>query len=400
MEKKHLAILCGVFFPNPSATGQCVKRFSRLLSEEFDIDIICLSNDYSICDVELEQGIHIHTISCHRMSVESHSKGLCKSFLHLIGCINIKTLLLGNMNWYRKAALRKLEELHQVKSFDAVFSVCSPFAAHLAAKDFKLLHPSIRWCGYTVDPYSSKNRIRPIWCSYNRLVEYENKTLCAMDSALLSEEVFKNRPEIFNGTTYSEKLPYLLPDTVLMNNNDFFENTCINCVYAGSFYRDIRNPEYMLKIFSSIDNSLIKLHLFCSGCEEIIRKYADNKSIVVHPRIPAEDISLVYQSADFLVNIGNTSTEFVPSKTFEYISTGKPIIDFFYDGFPNEALFKYPLCCHLQINDNSKNDQTLLDFIKNNSNKCVSIEEIEKIYSNHSRNSIHSILRRNLFEGV
>ena len=43
--KKHLAIICGVFYPNPSATGKSAKQFAELLSDEYDIDVICLSED-------------------------------------------------------------------------------------------------------------------------------------------------------------------------------------------------------------------------------------------------------------------------------------------------------------------------------------------------------------------
>ena len=42
-----------------------------------------------------------------------------------------------------------------------------------------------------------------------------------------------------------------------------------------------------------------------------------------------EDIIRIYQEADILVNIGNSIDNQMPSKIFEYISTGKPILNFY-----------------------------------------------------------------------
>ena len=41
-------------------------------------------------------------------------------------------------------------------------------------------------------------------------------------------------------------------------------------------------------------------------------------------------VAIQYMSeADFLLNIGNSISSMVPSKIFEYISTGKPIISIY-----------------------------------------------------------------------
>ena len=43
--------------------------------------------------------------------------------------------------------------------------------------------------------------------------------------------------------------------------------------------------------------------------------------------------------SDFLIlNIGNSNDDFTPSKTFEYIATGKPIVNFYYGKEPDNIL--------------------------------------------------------------
>lgn len=392
--KKHLAIICGIFYPDPSATGQCAKRFANLLSNDFEIDIICLSESEEQMSVDLADGMKVHKLAGCRLRAESKSAGILRKTIHLLGGAQIKTRLLGNLTWYRKAAYQKLEEIHSMHSLDTVFSICSPFAAHCAAMDFKRMHPTIRWCGYTVDPYAAGNRIRPFWCSYKKLIEVEKRVLQSMDTVLLSEEVFKSRPELYLGCSACRALPYVLPEMNLgTGERRFFSEEDINCVYAGSFYRDIRNPEYMLSLFSEINDRRIKLHLFSRGCEDVVNRYAQcSDTIIVHEHISPSEMWQVYRDADIMVNIGNASPEFLPSKTYEYISTGKPIISFYYGDTPDKVLENYPLCIQLCNEPTSNDSDCLAVFVLSNGKKVLEHEQILKLYQQNTPQNVASIL--------
>lgn len=392
--KKHLAIICGIFYPEPSATGLCAKRFTNLLSDIYEIDIICLSENDEKITVDIADGVTVHKLSGRRMSKESKSHGVIKKAIHLLGGVQIKMRLLGNLAWYRKAAYYKLEELYDLHGLDSVFSICSPFAAHYAARDFKNSHPSVHWCGYTVDPYAVKNRIRPFWCSYDRLIKAERTVLQAMDTVLLSEEVFKNRSELYQGCKQCRELPYVLPELDLeAGNRCFFDENDINCVYAGSFYQDIRNPECMLDLFSSLNEPRIKLHLFSRGCEELVRKYAEGSCCIInHCQVSTSEMAQVYRDANVLVNIGNKTSEFMPSKTFEYIVTGKPIINFYYNECANDVLERYPLCIQFKNVPVDGRAQILKEFVVKNSNKRVDKSKIIELYYNNSSEHVSEII--------
>lgn len=134
--KKHLVIICGVMYPNASATGICARRFADILSRDYDIDIICMASDSMVATVESD-GIKIHALSGGTIKREAQSSGAIKRLHHLCGQIQIKTRFLANMQWFANVAFDKLLEIDKMKKIDVVFSVCSPLAAHCAALKFK-----------------------------------------------------------------------------------------------------------------------------------------------------------------------------------------------------------------------------------------------------------------------
>ncbi|MFA7636513.1 MAG: hypothetical protein WCX81_01975 [Monoglobales bacterium] len=393
--KKHLAVLCGIYYPNPSPTGLCAKRFVDLLSDAYDIDVICISDNTESENITVQDGIRIHTLAGRRMSAEKGSTGFRKKALHTLGAIQIKTRYLGNLSWFRACAYKKLSDLHKHHPIDAVLSICSPLAAHFAAMDFKDVHQDVRWCAYTVDPYSAVNRIRPFLYPLKKMIKTERKTLLKSDSLLLSEEVYKTRGELYSGHGNCKPLPYMLPEfSVNESQEKFFRTDDINCVYAGSFYKDIRNPEKMLQTFFLLSDKKIKLHLFSRGCEDVVGKYAEkSKNIIIHPTVPYDKIKAIYNDADVMVGVGNTISDFLPSKVFECISVCKPIVFFNSTGSTNEILDKYPCQWQSTTSNNIKSDSDSLGkFITAYGKSNVSPLDVKKIYEKYSASNISDIL--------
>jgi hypothetical protein len=115
------------------------------------------------------------------------------------------------------------------------------------------------------------------------------------------------------------------------------------------------------------------------------KKFPNN--IFVHSTVGHEEILKVYdRDADVLLNLGNDSDVFSPSKLFDYISVGKPIIDVFYKGrIPNPAVQKYPLVFRMENYGNVKQDTVLLcEFLKRVKNDRLSMVQIKEIYEDYS----------------
>ena len=400
--KKHLIIICGIYYPQPSPTGLCVKRIAELLSDSCDIEIISLSESGKDDTVIQNNGIVVHTLSCARLGLENRTTGVLKKAVHTVGSLQIKVSLLGNLGWFKKKATDKLHEINKKNKIDIVYSVCSPFAAHCAAYDFKQRVKAVCWCAYTVDPYATKNRIRPFFCSFEHIANVERKLLSAADTLLVSEEVFNGRRDLYEGHGNCVPLPYILPNenTRAQGANYFTENG-IHCVYAGRLYPKLRDPYNMLKTFSAFEDKDIKLHLFSVGCDNMVNQYAQKGfSIVRHAQVSHEEILKIYSEADVLVNIGNNTSEFFPSKTFEYIVSCKPIVHFYGGGKRDELLEKYPLA--IQVDNSAENidERSIEAFIKDKKNRLVDSELIEKIFYKHTKDNIKSILALAMERGV
>lgn len=394
-KKKHLVVICGQHYPAPSPTATCAERYALLFKGEYDIDFISETENGDEEDVRLPSGIFAHTLTCQRRMIEKKSNGMISKVMHTFGSLLLFTNLLGNQLWFRKAVCKKLEEINSLHPIDIVFSVCSPLAAIWAGIDFKKKHPQIRLCSYTVDPYSTPDRIRPLFHTRQSMLNLERNALSSVDCCLLSEEVYNTRTDIREGL-HCEPLPYLMPQ--FLNNGEVehkrksAKNT-VQCVYAGSFYDSIRNPEYLMRVFASLKGEQITLHLYSKGCEKIISKYVPNEHIVVHGLVSQAELKEIYKKADVLIGVGNAVSDFLPSKTFEYISLRKPIIYFNYEGVDNSVLNDYP--CSLQLSNASPIESSVEEikaFCKDIPTELVNQEQLEKIYAKHTPSSIKSVL--------
>lgn len=388
--KKHLAVLCGVYYPSPSPTGLCTKRYISLLQDEYEIDVICISSADAPRQAE-ENGIRVHALLGKRMQCERRGAAWMRFGAHAVGAAQIKTAVLGNLSWFYEQALAVLKELHREHPVDAVFSVCSPFAAHCAARAFKRNNPHVRWCAYTVDPYAADGRIRPLFYGMKRLAAYERDVCACADVLLLSEEVYEARADLRGCSGDCRRLPYLLPEiSEAPPHGAAFPSEQINCVYAGRFYPKLREPEPMLAAFHAVTDPAVRLHLYSTGCEDTVKKYAASDSrILPHAPVSHEKIAEIYRCADFLVNVENSLPEFLPSKLFEYIAACRPIVSFGC-GQSRQLLSEHPAALH--VSDAEAEREALQTFLETNRGVIISAAEIEKRYERHGRRSIRRVL--------
>lgn len=390
--KIHLVIVCGILYPNPSPTGLCAARYASLLTDDYDIDFISLS-----ANGKEEEGVYdghvVHTISSVRMKWEHRCSGVMKKLIHLVGACQLKLSLMGNMGWFVGAAYKKLEKINKKNKIDVILTVCSPFQAHMAGVKFKANHPEVRFCSYTVDPYASKTRIVPFFRSYQDIVSLECEVSSKPDCLFLSEEAINKRQDIYGGLNNAMGLPYLLPDSNDVSGG-LFDKDYVHCVYAGSFYKAIRNPEFMLKVFSSLEDNRVLLHLYSSGCDEVVRRYSeDNSKIIMHGYVSQDELQKVYASCDFLIGVGNAMNDFLPSKTYEYLALRRPVVFFNPKGFENQVLAKYPHS--LQVSDEMSVEEAVKSFeafVAREKGKTISKEELQSLYHNNTPSYIKNIL--------
>lgn len=392
MMKKHLVIVSGIIYPSPSPTGLCSLRYASLLRDEYDIEFIAISPNGKQ-ELVIYEGFPVHTLSSELLSLEYKFSGIMRKLIHLLGSSKLKISIMGNLGWYAKAVYHKLEKIHSDRPINAILTVCSPFPSHMAGAKFKTAHPGVRFIAYTVDPFASTNRIIPFFRRFKDLVELERDVCGKADYLLLSEEAITYRQDVYGDITNKKALPYLLPEVKEMQAR-IFDKEHIHCVYAGRFYKDIRNPEFMLKVFSALNNKKIVLHLFSVGCEDIVQTYANlSDQIRLHGYVSQNELQLAYASCDFLIGVGNAINDFLPSKTYEYLALRRPVVFFNTKGYENNVLKKYPHS--IQISDDYLiNDAVgfLENFIVQEQNITISQEELCELYKNNNPTSVREVL--------
>ncbi len=113
-----------------------------------------------------------------------------------------------------------------------------------------------------------------------------------------------------------------------------FEKEAINCVYLGTLYDGGREPEALLKLFCGMAEAEPRIRLYLIGdktgaaVQSQVRDYAGRLGarLICMSAVPLREAEGVMRRADILINLGNRDLCYLPSKLFDLISLGKPIL--------------------------------------------------------------------------
>lgn len=178
-----------------------------------------------------------------------------------------------------------------------------------------------------------------------------------------------------------------------------FDKTKINLIFVGGLYKEIRNPKYLLDLMFFLPNEYI-LHIAGSGLENMLVEYKRNlgERLCLHGKVSSDYANCLIEDADFLVNIGNTVRNQVPSKLIDYISFGKPIINLYkvQNCKTLEYTTKYGLAINIEENyaKISCDSTTITEFCKNNINKKVEYNFVENLFKDHAPENMVNLIKK------
>ena len=295
-----------------------------------------------------------------------------------------KKVLMGP-HWISFFSLKQWMQEYQGESFDLLISVSYPFyIQEYACQVKKKLHIK-KWISYLLDPHA--DNVHCYKDKRKRRVKKEKKIFKACTDIFTVEEIVSKAfySPIKN---FSKKIQYIPTHLMTDNTNYHKENNTdlIHFVYTGLFYPDIRNPERLLQYFTQLPDNYI-LNLYSKGCVDIVKKYKQtlgDRLQVNDYILDQEEYNKMIGQADFLINVGNTVSNQVPSKILTYCSFGKPIIHFknCESEVIGEKFQQYPL---FNIVDYTDNISTAVEGIKNivmkDLGKTVSYQEIKDNFS-------------------
>ena len=118
----------------------------------------------------------------------------------------------------------------------------------------------------------------------------------------------------------------------------------VRIAYAGVFYRDIRNPEFLFRYLAQSKREF-ELYLFMrsrdSLIDEYMVKYPSLQGKIKVSSLPHDELLYELSRMHFLVNIENLSNTQMPSKLIDYGMSGRPIFSCNEKTFSPEKLNRF-----------------------------------------------------------
>ena len=224
---------------------------------------------------------------------------------------------------YRRS-IRRL--LRQEPDIDCILAVSEPTDIPCAMTSLKC---GIPWISYRLDPWSTNFQ----YDSDKRAREEEQAADRSCAAVFVQPAVYQ---EYMSGANtapadklYMAEFPNLVPLPEGEAGADW-DRSKIHCAYVGQLYPDIRDPSFMLRLFSALRDSGIVLHVIGDAPGQAARwqsLLAEN--IVLHGRVPYAEAAAYMKAADILVNLGNSVANQMPSKVIDYIAAGKPVLNLY-----------------------------------------------------------------------
>ena len=117
----------------------------------------------------------------------------------------------------------------------------------------------------------------------------------------------------------------------------------------------------------------------------MITQTEEKSNMVFYPPTSWQAVRNMQLDADFLLNIGNTVTNQLPSKVLEYISSGKPIINIYKSEMcPTLNLLENYDALNIYEKEDLENSFKNLNKFLISKHDNLSFEEIKKIYKEYT----------------
>ena len=409
MKKKHIAILSTMYYPIMGAPSVCIDKYVQILRGEYVFHIITRNDELKEPKCETRD-IRFFSSRIHELRKRFEynikvGKRKNRSKLYL-GLINLYKLIQTQFRlpsaqyWEIDGYFRTLEKLHNEINLDAVIPVSNNFVTQIATLRFKKKYSEVKWIAFILDPFSDfyiyyKYKLfKDIW--RKRFFRIEQELYAQMDYGMFTPEMYRYvLQKFYTKPGKAFKIEFTLSDLRPKNSRAILtlSNESCRLIYAGLFYKEIRNPEFTLKTLSQVSDISFDMFVNKGECEDIITQYEqpnfNRREYVDRKRY----IEMIYNEYDILVNIGNNASLQAPSKMLELLSTGKPIINFYHSKDSQyEMIEKYPLGLNVGKED-ADSVAKVAEFCKNNKGRSISFDEVSALFPENNLEYQVEILR-------
>lgn len=399
---KNIVILAQTYYPNMSPTSAVIDKYIQTLKGDYKFYIIAWESGINFKELN-DPYINISYIKSFwwhlRIKCEERLKN-SPSFLYSLGLkiIRLRTFLLsfcGNsliFKWVEEATLKELKKTAVNVPIDAIISVSGlSVYSHNAAMRFKKSYPATRWLTFVTDPITFADEKFGFTTLFNKRFfkksYHDEKAIYdAADYNIFLENLYEDAIVKFDQP--SDKtihFRFVLDDISSgLAIREVNRSDMVRMIYAGTLYREIRNPDHMLSVLSKVENVQLDMYVRYQQCLDVIKKY-ESDYIRLFPGADNERYKeMICNEYDVLINIGNNCKNQLPSKTLELLSTGKPIINFYYfKDAQYEMIERYPLGLNIGREETDA-DEKVAKFCSQVKGKRLTFEEVENLFPENS----------------
>lgn len=395
MSKRVLFIHDNLFL-SPNANTRIVFRLIEHLTNlhNFEVSLIgraSLDGEY----VDVHKGcklIHEPHLKVQKARALKNNLG---KYLHLLRYILMPRTISYRLHNNEEPYVVELRKwlCKNAHKYDLIIATCSPYYPLKVASEIVAKVPVIY---YKIDPVATITIPKyPSMDFQYATVENEIKFDNCASRIITTDVIFKYYNQLPT-TVNADKVvllnyPNIVERNISNEDNNIvstFDQTKVNLCFIGSFYSDVRNPQYLLNLMEQLRGTNIVLHIIGSmgDCTDMIKASMANgaTNVVYHSIVPpsvADDIML---QADVLLHVGNAVDSLMPSKILDYISSGKPILNICkIPTCPTLPLMeRYPL--GMTVNESDEITEDLLDsitrFCATSKNKSIPFDQIHQLY--------------------
>ena len=387
-----------------SANGICTQSVMREFSARGQ-SVYCITNNeqHDILSLDIKYS-YVKPRLVYRLLT---SRKTVPTFLGAI--LNKIKLAMSYPTWplispmYTMRIYREAKKICRENKIDIIIPIYTQIDTIIAAQKIKKDHPEIKYIPYFLDSLSGgygPKCFSKDWI-VRRGMKWEDRLLERADKIVMMQSSREHYLANSKHKDYFHKMVFL--DLPLITKPQYVSNNkktdkLIHLVYVGTIPVHIRNPEYFLKVFSKTNNQNYRLHIIgTSTCFDMLNEYASKDSrITVEGPISHDEAMKRIAEADVMVNFGNNNSMMTPSKIFEYMSYGKPIISTMPITNEPSAVYlkKYPLAYVVDYADNdldnvAKEMQLWIDSVIGST---IPFDSVKEMFINNTPKSFFDIV--------
>lgn len=279
------------------------------------------------------------------------------------------------MFWYFPAR-RKVLQLIERQSFDALISVSLPFTAHLVGLAARRRFPTLRWLADIGDPFTIQAKpLNNAWL-YGRLSRRSEALVLRTADVATVTTVFaqKKYVQTFGPAAADHMIvipPLLHPPPAALSALPAPQSSLLRIGYFGAFYAPVRTPDAFLDLLERTFERRPALHerlrvdFYGEIFPEFLPRLQRHPAICLHGLRPREEAQAAMREMNILLHIGNTTDFQLPSKAVEYLAAARPVVNLSYVADDPFAAFfdNWPGVLHLRVENNRVTESGLRQWL-------------------------------------